>query len=354
MFVSATVCAPLGETVQRIERLDRAAARRRRDDESSCTPIRKQSRRRQFRGRPPPLWRASVLRRPRPRTPTSPCRAAPPARCPAEPPPPTDCRSPPASRRAVAAPRACGAGRRRNRRASRGSSLRREERAAPRRERTSIAGDALPRRRSRAAPAACETRAARPGRTGPRDRARRVGRRRRRGTPFAPARRPRPASRGRASVYFAATIAACASDCVIPATSSAAGIGSIRSCAWQHRVAVEVGHHEASAAAQHLTHVQVAVSLDDRASLPACRDRRGSPRSRRGAGARTAALGESGSAQTISSVSQGRVAPPRGVRVRRDGRRAGQRGVQLGDHGADRRLAASSDPIGVAGRAPRR
>ena len=74
----------------------------------------------------------------------------------------------------------------------------------------------------------------------------------------------RPTRRRRAACTCARRSRLCASDCAMPATSRAAGIGSIRSRRRKHRVAVEVGHHETSIAAQHLTYVQVAVSLDDR------------------------------------------------------------------------------------------
>ena len=66
------------------------------------------------------------------------------------------------------------------------------------------------------------------------------------------------------SACLRATIAACASDCTMPATSRARRNRQYAFCGSQHRVAVEVGDHEAPVAAQHLTDVQVAVPFDDR------------------------------------------------------------------------------------------
>ena len=87
--------------------------------------------------------------------------------------------------------------------------------------------------------------------------------------PYAARKRGRPGASTSASAagsrwaYFAATIPACASDCTIPATSSAAGIGRHPLLRGEHGIAVEVRHHEPAAAEQYLADVQIAVSLDD-------------------------------------------------------------------------------------------
>ena len=134
--------------------------------------------------------------------------------------------------------------------------------------------------------------------------------------PRVPAASTSASAAGSRSVYLRATIAAWASDCAIPATSRAAGIGSIRCLRRQYRVAVEVGDHEPPVAAQHLPDVQIAVSLDDRRARERTEPVRAcasiSPRRVRAA---MSLLTESLSAQAVSSARKRRAAPARRVRA---------------------------------------